>query len=88
MPAVATEPTATTRVTSGQEPAAISASSTHTPVTMPIIAVPQPLTITGRARPRKSGIRRAGLVSTSPSVWARRSPPMMKVIANMPGIAA
>ena len=44
--------------------------------------------MTGSDRPRNSGIRRAGLASSSPSVCDWRSPPMVLPIANRHGIAA
>ena len=48
----------------------------------------KPLTMTGSARPRNSGIRRAGLDQQQAEGLAWRSPPIVLPIANRHGIAA
>ena len=60
----------------------------NAPMTRLTMQTNQPLTITGMARPRKSGNRGAGEVKMSGRVCDCRSPVMVCVIANRHGIAA
>ena len=56
--------------------------SSSAPPTKPVAAVTAALTSTGRARPRKSAARFAGVASTAESVCVQRSPSIAKPIPN------
>ncbi len=80
--------TASTATSGSQAATGIGTRSRTAPRTRTTADTQNPLTITGSARPRNSGSRRAGLASSRPRVWVRRSSPIVLPIANRHGIEA